>query len=124
MLPSRFTFAPDCMILFNVEKFNMIIYIVISKQRVCLITDTWTSIQNLSGLSLTTHYIENDRKLQHNVLNCCPISSHVGDVISATHEKHFLGWDINKVLTVTTDNASSNVFSLRIYCCSRFYQFV
>ena len=55
-------------------------------QRVCLTTDTWTSIQNVNYMVLTAHFIDNDWKLQKRILNFCTISSHKGDDIARSIE--------------------------------------
>ncbi|XP_010266972.1 PREDICTED: zinc finger BED domain-containing protein RICESLEEPER 2-like [Nelumbo nucifera] len=54
------------------------------------------------------HFIDNDWKLNKNVLNFCPISSHRGEAIGKAVEKCLIEWEIDKVFTITVDNASSN----------------
>ncbi len=120
--PSAFTVAQDCISSFNEEKFNFRQYYLISNQRVCLTTDTWTAFQNLSFVSFTTLYIDNEWKLQGKVFIYCPISSHVADVIGSTIGQYLFGWNINKVLSV--DNATSKDVAFTIYFCSRLYDFV
>ena len=79
-----------------------------SCQRVCLTTDTWTSIQRINYMCLTAHYIDNNWTLKKKILNFCPIYSHKGDAIAMTIEKCLMGWKLDRVLTLTVDNASSN----------------
>ncbi len=124
MFPSGFTVAQDCISSFNEVKFKFRQYYLISNQRVRLTTDTWIAIRNLSCMSFTGHYIDNEWKLQGKLFIYCPISSHVADVIGATIEKYFFGWNINKVLTVTVNNAPSKDVAFTIYFCSRLYDFV
>ena len=76
--------------------------------RVCLTTDTWTSIQNLNYLCLTAHFIDDHWQLQKRILNFCPITSHKGIMIGKAVERCLLDWGIYKVFTITVDNASSN----------------
>ena len=52
-----------------------------SNQRLCLTTDTWTSLQNVSYMCLTAHFIDNDWKLHKRIINFCVISSHKGEAI-------------------------------------------
>ncbi len=122
--PSGFTVALDCISSSNEEKFNFRQYFFISNQRVRLTTDTWIAITNLSCMSFTSHYIDNEWKLQGKLFIYCPISSHVADVIGATIGQYLFGWHINKVLTVTFDNATSKDVAFTIYFCSLLYDFV
>ena len=78
------------------------------KQRVCLTTDTWTSIQNLSDMCLTTHWIDNDWNLNKRILNFCIVPNHKGVTISKHIEKCLQEWGIDRIFTITLDNASSN----------------
>ena len=41
-------------------------------QQVCVTTDTWTSIQNLNYMVVTTHFIDGDWTYQKKILNFCP----------------------------------------------------
>ncbi|KAH1046336.1 hypothetical protein J1N35_037120 [Gossypium stocksii] len=79
-----------------------------SCSRVCLTTDTWTSLQRVNYLCITAHFIDNDWKLNKKILNFCPISSHKGESIGMVIEKCLLNWGIDKLFIVTVDNASSN----------------
>ena len=49
--------------------------------RVCLTTETWTSIQNLCYMSLTVHFIDDDWKLYKRILNFCQVEDHKGETI-------------------------------------------
>jgi hypothetical protein len=59
-------------------------------------------------MCLIVHFIDNDWKLNKRILSFCPISSHSGKEIGMTIERCLLDWEIDKVFTVTIDNASSN----------------
>ncbi|KAE8736029.1 hypothetical protein F3Y22_tig00000218pilonHSYRG00217 [Hibiscus syriacus] len=71
------------------------------------------SRQNLSYLCLTVHFVDDEWKLHKRILNFTPIPSHSGDVIGKCIEKHLLEWGIDKVLTITVDNASSNDVAIK-----------
>ena len=77
-------------------------------QRVCFTTDLWTSIQNMSYICLTAHFIDKYWKLHKRILNFCVIHSHKGVAIGQAIESCMLQWGIEKVFTITVDNASSN----------------
>jgi hypothetical protein len=63
-IPSRFTIMRDCLKLYIEE--NERLRTAIRGQRLCLITDTWTSIQNINYMYLITHWIDNEWNLQNN----------------------------------------------------------
>ena len=63
-VPSRITVARDCLKLYVGEKQNLRDILHKISQRVCLTTDTWTSVQNLNYMCLTAHYIDCDWNLQ------------------------------------------------------------
>ncbi|XP_029130253.1 zinc finger BED domain-containing protein RICESLEEPER 2, partial [Cajanus cajan] len=69
---------------------------------------TWTSSQNLSYMCLTAHFIDNNWKLQKKVLNFCQVTSHTGKTMAKKVERCLSKWGLNRVLTLTVDNASSN----------------
>ncbi|KAL4010314.1 hypothetical protein IC575_030165 [Cucumis melo] len=57
---------------------------------------------------LTAHFIDSDWKLHKRILSFSPIENHKGDTISKTIEKKLKDWGIERVMTLTVDNASSN----------------
>lgn len=77
-------------------------------QRVSLTTDTWTSLHKVNYMCLTAHFIDPEWNLHKKILNFYPILSHKGIQIGEMIEKCLLDWGIDKLLTVTVDNASSN----------------
>ncbi|XP_061998870.1 zinc finger BED domain-containing protein RICESLEEPER 2-like [Rosa rugosa] len=80
----------------------------LSGHRVCLTTDTWTSVQNINYMVLTAHFIDHGWKLHKRILNFCVIPSHKGTAIGKLLETCLVQWKIDKVLTVSIDNASAN----------------
>lgn len=107
-IPSRITVARDCYEMFVEERLKLKSFLKTNSKRICLTTDTWTSIQRINYMCLTCHFIDNDWKLNRRILNFCPISSHKGEAIGKAIEKCLLEWGIENVMTVTVDNASSN----------------
>ena len=51
--PSCFTVVKDCLKIYVDEEEKL--KIALRGQRLCLTTDTWTSIQNINYMSLTAH---------------------------------------------------------------------
>ncbi|KAK9293198.1 hypothetical protein L1049_021187 [Liquidambar formosana] len=105
-IPSRRAVARDCFSLYVKEKAQL--KSALEGQRVCLTTDTWTSLQNLNYMCLTAHFVDSDWKLHKRILNFCLVENHKGETLGKAVEMCMLGWGISKVLTVTVDNASSN----------------
>ncbi|KAL9682846.1 hypothetical protein QQ045_014656 [Rhodiola kirilowii] len=107
-IPSRWTVARDCYQLYEEERMKLKAFLKKSAQRVCLTTDTWTSIQRINYLCLTAHFIDDDWNLNKRILNFVPISSHRGEDIGLVIENCLIEWGIGDVFTVTVDNAGSN----------------
>ncbi|KAJ8631852.1 hypothetical protein MRB53_025175 [Persea americana] len=105
---SRVTIAKDCMALYAAERKKLKSMFLKSKQRICLTTDAWTSNQNLSYMCLTSHWIDKDWNLHKKILNFCVISSHKGEAIGRRIEECLVDWGIQKLCTLTVDNATSN----------------
>ncbi|XP_071739175.1 zinc finger BED domain-containing protein RICESLEEPER 2-like [Rutidosis leptorrhynchoides] len=108
-IPSRITMARDCLNLFPVEKKKVAALLKGNVGRICLTTDTWTSLQRVNYMCLTAHYVDNEWVLRKKVLNFCPISSHRGVDIGKAVEMCMVKWGIeSNVFTITVDNASAN----------------
>jgi hypothetical protein len=59
-------------------------------------------------MCLTAHWIDNDWNLHKRILNFCQVSNHMGETIGQVNENCLLEWGIDKLLTITLNNASSN----------------
>ena len=105
-IPSRFTVMGDCLKLYVEEKERL--KRALKGQRLCLTTDTWTSIQNINHMSLTAHWIDNEWNLHKRMINFCQVSNHIGETIGQVIENCLLDWEIDKLLTDTVDNTSSS----------------
>ncbi|KAM2857619.1 hypothetical protein PS2_001838 [Malus domestica] len=62
---------------------------------------------------LTAHFIDDDWMLHKKILNFCVIPNHKGESIAQLLEECLVEWGIEKVLTITVDNASANDSGLR-----------
>ena len=107
-IPSRWTVSRDILNIFVEERLNLKNFFKSNCQRVCLTTDTWTSIQRINYMCITAHFINNEWKLHKKVLAFVPISSHRGEFIAKALENSLLEWGLKNIFTVTLDNASSN----------------
>ncbi|XP_059629818.1 zinc finger BED domain-containing protein RICESLEEPER 2-like [Cornus florida] len=59
-------------------------------------------------MCLTAHFIDENWKLHKRILNICVISSHKGEAIGQMIDACLTEWGIEKLCTLTIDNASSN----------------
>ena len=59
-------------------------------------------------MCLTAHWIDQDWKLQKQILNFCQVHNHKGSTIGRVIESCLLDWGIEHVLANTVDNANSN----------------
>ncbi|WOH14844.1 hypothetical protein DCAR_0934370 [Daucus carota subsp. sativus] len=105
-MPSRWTVARDCLKIYGEELVKLKKSLV--SQRVSFTTDTWTSIQNINYMCLTAHWINDDWKMCKKILNFPQIGSHKGVAIGKILVDLFAQWGIDRVFTITLDNASSN----------------
>ncbi|KAJ4845065.1 hypothetical protein Tsubulata_018280, partial [Turnera subulata] len=79
VVPSRTTIARDCFKLYHEERDK--VKAILKRQRVCLTTDTWTSIQNINYMCLTCHWVDDDWNLNKRILNFCQIPNHKGSTM-------------------------------------------
>ncbi|KAJ9541479.1 hypothetical protein OSB04_027985 [Centaurea solstitialis] len=112
-MPSRTTITRDVMNLYLREKKSLRDMLVKRKQRVCLTTNTWKSCQNLHYMCLTAHLIDDSWVLQKKILNYCVVPDTKGDTLGRAIEQCLLEWGLERVLTITVDNASSNNVSVQ-----------
>lgn len=107
-VPSRRTTTKDVYDMYMNEKRQLMSFLKQCTQRICITTDTWTSIQRVNYMCLTAHFIDDEWKLQKRILNFCPITGHKSDDVGKGVEKCLLDWGIDQIFTITVDNASSN----------------
>jgi hypothetical protein len=107
-IPSRYTVMKDCMKIFISEKEKIRAMFLTTGARVCLTTDTWTSIQNLNYMCVTCHFIDSDWNLHKRIINFSLIPNYKGETIGKKIESCMLEWGISNIFTVTVDNASAN----------------
>ena len=107
-IPSRHSIVRNCFSLFVKEKKKLFDSISSHYCRVSLTTDTWTSIQNLSYICLTVHFIDSQWNMHKRLLNFCVIKSHSGVNIGNAIEFCMNEWGLRKLMCITVDNASNN----------------
>ena len=105
-IPSRMAIARDCFNVFLREKKKL--GRALRGQRICLTTDTWTSVQNLNYMCLTAHFIDDNWTLHKRIINFCVVDNFKGVTLGRAVESCLFQWKLKKILTLTVDNASSN----------------
>ncbi|CAE5959417.1 unnamed protein product [Arabidopsis arenosa] len=108
-IPSRRTITRDIVELYYREKAMLMSFFSAYKQRVCLATDIWTApTTSVSYMVVTAHFIDPNWCLHRKVISFRPISNHRGETIGNQLVSCLDEWGIQKVFTVTVDNASAN----------------
>ncbi|XP_062021439.1 zinc finger BED domain-containing protein RICESLEEPER 2-like [Rosa rugosa] len=69
---------------------------------------TWTSCQNINYMVITAHFIDYGWKMHKRVLKFCVIPNHHGNTIGKIVENALIEWTIDRVLTISVDNAAAN----------------
>ncbi|KAM3221704.1 hypothetical protein P3L10_020974 [Capsicum annuum] len=107
-ITSRRTIARDCYDVYGKLRLSLKRSFREMQSRICLTTDTWTSVQRINYMYLTAHFIDRDWVFHKRILNFCPITSHQGNHLVECISNCFLDWNVDNVFSVTVDNASSN----------------
>lgn len=83
---------------------------------ICLTTDGWTSISKEGFLSLTSHFISPDWKLNGYILHCKRVTEqHTAENLKSFLEDVTDKWELRgKVCAVVTDNASNIVAAVQL----------
>ena len=89
-IPSRATITRDCLNLFIDEKLKLKNFIKTNTQRISITIDTWTSIQKINCMCVTTHFIDSEWRLQKKIISFVSITSHRGEYIAKTLENALL----------------------------------
>ncbi|KAH9758173.1 BED-type domain-containing protein [Citrus sinensis] len=76
--------------------------------RVSLTTDLWTSVQNMSYMVITAHFIDSDWCLNRRIISFSVIEDHRGKTIGKKIVACLQDWGIERLFAITVDNASTN----------------
>jgi len=87
-IPCRFTMMRDCLKLYVEE--NDRLRTAFRGQRLCLTTDTWTSIENINYMCLRAHWIDNKWNFHKRILNFSQVSNYMGETIGQVIENCML----------------------------------
>jgi hypothetical protein len=106
IITSRKTIAKEVVSIYNIERAKL--KKALEGRRVCLTTDTWTSIPNFCYMCISCHFIDDDWKLHKRILNFCVVNDHKGETIGRKSKLCLRAWGIDSIFTLTVDSASSN----------------
>ncbi|XP_059429180.1 zinc finger BED domain-containing protein RICESLEEPER 3-like [Corylus avellana] len=107
-LPSCYTMMKDCVKLFMTKRDLIKKKLLMAGQRICLTTDTWTSIQNMNYMVIIGHFIDHSWKYHKRILAFCQVSDHKAITITKEIEQCLVEWGIKNLLAITLDNATAN----------------
>ncbi|CAN1142012.1 Zinc finger BED domain-containing protein RICESLEEPER 2 [Linum perenne] len=108
IMPSRRTVTRDSWDFYLDMKAKLKEVFMVCEGRIYLTTDTWTSIKQMNYMCLTAHFIDRDWKLRKKIIGFRQVFSHKGTAIAEAIMACLDEWGIDKVFSVTVDNASSN----------------
>ncbi|KAH9767314.1 BED-type domain-containing protein [Citrus sinensis] len=108
VMTSQRTIGRDVMELFLEEKAMLKSLICNNKQRVSLTTDLWTSVQNMSYMVITAHFIDSDWCLNRRIISFSAIEDHRGKSIGKKIVACLQDWGIERLFAITVDNATAN----------------
>lgn len=111
-VPSCVTIARHCQIKYQEEKENL--KELIKNQRICLTSDTRTSIQNYTYMVITAHWIDHQQNLQKRILNFFQTPDHKGETIAKGIEECLLGWGIENLFKVPLEMQLQMTMPLRV----------
>jgi len=111
----RQTVRADCLILYEEEKLQLHQKITKLKSHVSLTADLWSSNQNLGYIGVTAHYIDEEFELHKKIIAFKQISfPHNSFAVQDGITACLTEWDlVDRVFTVTLDNASVNNRAIR-----------
>ena len=107
-IPHRFTMMKDCVKTYLKTKSDLKYMFMTTRQRVCLTTDTWTSIQNMNYMCVIAHFTDYKWTFHRRLLVFCQVSNHKGITIERELKECLVEWGISRILTITVDNATTN----------------
>ncbi|XP_019082738.1 PREDICTED: zinc finger BED domain-containing protein RICESLEEPER 3-like [Camelina sativa] len=111
---SRRTATKDIVRMYVEMKASLKTWIVASKPRVSLTTNIWVAKATCSSyMVITAHFIDVSWRLRKLIIGFKYITDHKGATISRLLLDCLAEWGIEKILTVTVDNATANTSALK-----------
>ncbi|CAN7003195.1 unnamed protein product, partial [Brassica rapa subsp. trilocularis] len=112
----RKTATEDIFGMFMKEKASLKELFNSEKKRVSLTTDIWTAPStSYSYMVVTAHWIDKNWDMQKRIISFKPVTDHKGETIAEHLSECLADWGIEKVFSVTVDNAKGNDKALRLF---------
>lgn len=110
---SRRTATREIVEMFVEKKARMRKLLNANKQRVSLTTDIWKAPTTSSSyMVITAHFIDTSWELRKLIIGFKNVADHKGETISKVLIDCLAEWGIDKVFTITVDNATANTSAL------------
>ena len=112
----RRTATKDIFAMFMREKATLKELFGFEKKRVSLTTNIWVApTTSYIYMVVTAHWIDKNWDMQKRIISFKPITDHKGETIAEQLSQCLADWGIEKVFTVTVDNAKVNDKALRLF---------
>ncbi|XP_061373378.1 zinc finger BED domain-containing protein RICESLEEPER 3-like [Gastrolobium bilobum] len=107
---SRNTLKKDVYNLYLKEKEKLKNTLVSIRNKICLTSDLWKTVNGNGYICLTAHYVDTKWRLNSKILNFCQMPPpHTGFELSQKILDMLKDWEIEKkIFSITLDNASAN----------------
>jgi hypothetical protein len=112
---SRTTVKNNYISIYNIEK-RKLKALLCGLDKANITIDMWTSTQRVSYMVVPCHFIDFNWVIQKKVLNFCNIPPYSSVIIANALRSCFEDWGIlDKVFSITLDNASANTATIKIW---------
>ncbi|GKV41999.1 hypothetical protein SLEP1_g49461 [Rubroshorea leprosula] len=113
-IPSKRTITKECYDIYVEHRIALKKFFKESNLRVSLTTDTWTSLQRITYMRLTAHFIDAKWKLHKKILCFCPVDNNKGDELRDLLVRCLKDRGLEKIYALTIDNALANDGLVRV----------
>ncbi|XP_019089035.1 PREDICTED: zinc finger BED domain-containing protein RICESLEEPER 2-like [Camelina sativa] len=111
---SRRTASRDIIQMFSARKASLKAWLSSQQHRVSLTTDIWTAkVTRASYMVITVHFVDAEWRLRKLILGFKYITDHKSNTISKVLLECLVDWGIEKLFTITVDNATANSNGLK-----------
>jgi hypothetical protein len=115
-VPTRNTIKSDCESKLSELKLKVIECMKKVNSRVALTSDIWTSIANVPYISVTAHFLNEDKQVNRILLDFTNMPfPHKGEEIEEKVKGTIIEYNLsNKFIALTSDNATNNVKGIKL----------
>ncbi|CAA7033840.1 unnamed protein product [Microthlaspi erraticum] len=111
---SRRTATRNIVKMYEERRAGLKVWIAANKQRVSLTTDIWVAqATGASYMVITAHFIDANWEMRKLIIGFKYITDHKGTTITRVLMECLAEWGIQKIFTITVDNATANTSALK-----------